>query len=526
VNPKSVEEIEKMHEDAMEIGVEKEGIVKIFEGCEKKNKMIKQMTGQAMRLGEIESMWREFDARLAAFNEKIEDQKARLVQELDSRVKNLNGDLEKMFDKWQEKKPKDRNQLTYEEAMETSEMMGELRTQWGGLQERIDKINKDCKHFGRDQPQFTYYEKMKEELEEQNQSWGLFEEFKKELDEYSKEEWLTFRKKGYFAFQDFFLKQSEKLKTMPKNVVVRFLLKQIEDYKQAWPLIKLCTGESFEKEHWRKLISILALPKDVTFDKMKFGHLVDAVPTMIKKQKDIKELADKAQGEVTIREAIHELSVWCESTEFVLTDYESNGRTTQLIKEWKDVMTQVSDHQSLIMSLKESRYFQSFSDQIEQFEKRFGGIDDHLAKLNIIQRKWVYLEPIFMRGALPQEQGRFTRVDEEYRSIALGIGSDPKVMSLTEIQGLKDTLETILNQLEMCQKALNDYLEEKRQKFSRFYFIGDDDLLEILGQAQNAVVIQSHLKKLFSGIHKVEFNKDNTQIKSMISSHGEYVPLV
>ena len=146
-------------------------------------------------------------------------------------------------------------------------------------------------------------------------------------------------------------------------------------------------------------------------------------------------------------------------------------------------MTAVSDHQSLIMSLKESRYAHSFTDSIEQFEKKFGGIDDHLAKLNIIQRKWVYLEPIFMRGALPSEQGRFRRVDEEYRQIALGIGADPLVMSLMTTPGLKESLETILTQLEMCQKALNDYLEEKRQKFSRFYFIGDDDLLEILGQA-------------------------------------------
>lgn len=88
------------------------------------------MTGQAMRLGEIDSMWREFDARLGAFNDKIEDQKKRLVSELDSKVKALNSDLEKMYDKWNEKKPKERNQLTYEEAMETAEMMKELREQW------------------------------------------------------------------------------------------------------------------------------------------------------------------------------------------------------------------------------------------------------------------------------------------------------------------------------------------------------------------------------------------------------------
>jgi len=105
---------------------------------------------------------------------------------------------------------------------------------------------------------------------------------------------------------------------------------------------------------------------------------------MVKKSKDIKDLSDKAQGEVTIREAINELRIWCDSTDFTISDYLSNNRTTPLIKEWKEVITAVSDHQSLIMSLKESRYFQSFADSIEQFEKRFGGIDDHLAKLNTI----------------------------------------------------------------------------------------------------------------------------------------------
>ena len=51
----------------------------------------------------------------------------------------------------------------------------------------------------------------------------------------------------------------------------------------------------------------------------------------------------------------------------------------------------------------------------------------------------------------------------------------------------------------MCQKALTDFLEAKRSAMPRFYFIGDDDLLEILGQAKDPNVIQSHLKKLFQG---------------------------
>jgi dynein heavy chain 2, cytosolic len=126
------------------------------------------------------------------------------------------------------------------------------------------------------------------------------------------------------------------------------------------------------------------MPKEVTLDNMKFKHLIDSVPFMIKRSKEIKELSDKAQGEVTIREAIRELRAWCDSAEFILTDYDNNGRKTPLIKEWKEIMTQVSDNQSLMLSLKESRYFQGFADQVEQFEKKLGGVDEYLSKLNII----------------------------------------------------------------------------------------------------------------------------------------------
>ena len=68
-------------------------------------------------------------------------------------------------------------------------------------------------------------------------------------------------------------------------------------------------------------------------------------------------------------------------------------------------------------------------------------------------------------------------------------------------------------------------LQEKRSIFPRFYFIGDDDLLEILGQATNPRVIQAHLKKLFAGIHTVQFSEEEREIVAMRSLDGELVPL-
>lgn len=50
--------------------------------------------------------------------------------------------------------------------------------------------------------------------------------------------------------------------------------------------------------------------------------------------------------------------------------------------------------------------------------------------MNQIQRRWVYLEPIFRRGALPNEQARFERIDKEYLQIMRMISADNHLLSL------------------------------------------------------------------------------------------------
>jgi dynein heavy chain 2 len=155
-------------------------------------------------------------------------------------------------------------------------------------------------------------------------------------------------------------------------------------------------------------------------------------------------------------------------------------------------------------------------------------LDFVLQTLNLVQRKWVYLEPIFSRGALPSEESRFKRVDEDLGDIMVSFSREPKLFYFADEQmfpNICDKLKTMLDQLERCQKALAEFLEAKRSSMPRFYFIGDDDLLEILGQSNNPNVIQSHLKKLFQGINKVKFNQDSTRIVAMISSANEIVEL-
>lgn len=116
-------------------------------------------------------------------------------------------------------------------------------------------------------------------------------------------------------------------------------------------------------------------------------------------------------------------------------------------------------------------------------------------------------------------------MDDEFRGLMSTVESNTLVTHFADVPRLNEMLPQMVSQLDICQKALADFLEEKRQMFPRFYFIGDDDLLEILGQSKNPEVIQTHLKKLFAGIHSVVFTDDFGTIKAMQSIEKEVVPL-
>lgn len=145
-----------------------------------------------------------------------------------------------------------------------------------------------------------------------------------------------------------------------------------------------------------------------------------------------------------------------------------------------------------------------------------------------MQRQWVYLEGIFSGSAdikhlLPVESARFQNINTEFMTVMKKVAKSPFVLDVLNIQGIQKSLERLAEMLNKIQKALGEYLERERSSFPRFYFVGDEDLLEIIGNSKDILRIMKHLKKMFAGISTVMLDDDLTEIRGMASREGEEI---
>ena len=532
--PSTIDEIGKAKREWQEINETKSSIRQEYRLCEEQKRLLLSMAGANIDLSDVTTRlmrlpddWDTFEVALEAFNDMIEEARTKMRDGVEEEVMAVNVSLDKFAQRWHALKPKEVKTWSAEEVAAVHEAIAGWKVQLDEIKERADTLVANCESFMMPRPKFQGLEELEADFDSVEASWAMYKEYTEDTDAVAGQDWITFRGHLY-DLSDIAHKWLDRVAGKTRDVVCRRIHEQADVLRRAVPSLKYATGEPFKEEHWGQVFRKLGMPKGVRLDTLTVGHFLAVMPAVAENLQFLKGLTSRAQGEVSIREALQDLRAWGETAEFSLMDHECQGRTCNLICEWKDLFKDVGDHQSLLQSLKESQYFKPFADQATQFEAKLALLDECCQDLNGIQRKWVYLEPIFGRGALPTEQARFRRVDDEFRDIMSKVSMDKKVFNIADaaiFPGLRDTLATMLDQLERCQKALADFLEEKRSKLPRFYFIGDDDLLEILGQSKNPAVIQAHLKKLFQGIHHVEFSDDKSTITAMCSVHGEVVPL-
>ncbi|KAL3657725.1 hypothetical protein V7S43_017298 [Phytophthora oleae] len=153
-----------------------------------------------------------------------------------------------------------------------------------------------------------------------------------------------------------------------------------------------------------------------------------------------------------------------------------------------------------------------FKDKVFEWQLRLGNVDTILKLWVTLQRQWCSLESIFLSSAgdiqrqLPSEYQRFEHVDQEMKELFIDARMSPSVLvACCQREGREAVLRDLQVELEVCQKALNQYLDGKKDIFPRFYFVSNASLLEILSNGNHPPRIQPHFGNCFDGIQSFEF---------------------
>lgn len=79
------------------------------------------------------------------------------------------------------------------------------------------------------------------------------------------------------------------------------------------------------------------------------------------------------------------------------------------------------------------------------------------------------------------ESQKFFALDAFYKREVSNINIDPSVQRYCRRDGLITQLQYVNKEFENITRGLSVYLESKREYFARFYFLSNEEIIEILG---------------------------------------------
>ncbi|KAJ3068699.1 Dynein heavy chain 6, axonemal [Podochytrium sp. JEL0797] len=317
-------------------------------------------------------------------------------------------------------------------------------------------------------------------------------------------------------------------KGLPPNDVVPNLKKLVDSYKGMFNTIVDLRNPALKARHWDKIQDILGKPlirdETLTLEKLIEQRVFDF-------KEDISNTSGQASSEAALEEMLSKVvKIWTD-TEFIVLPYR-DSKDVYILGAIDDIQTALEDSQVTVSTIKASRFVGPIKGEIDRWDKMLMLFSETLDAWMVCQRNWLYLESIFsapdIQRQLPDEARMFQQVDRSWKESMRKVARNPNAMKSGTIPGLLEAFNQNNGLLDQIQKCLEDYLESKRLLFPRFYFLSNDELLEILSQTRNPQAVQPHLSKCFDAIKSLGFSNDakSIDIISMISPEGEKVPFL
>ncbi|KAJ7552701.1 hypothetical protein O6H91_06G065600 [Diphasiastrum complanatum] len=321
-----------------------------------------------------------------------------------------------------------------------------------------------------------------------------------------------------------YAKDAYKMGKANKEDTVVFRLKDaIDDFKKILPVIEELANDALKDRHWAKIFTIIGRPykSGMQFsvnDMLEFG--------VTGKIEEIRAVSATASKEYSFERTLEKMERAWDGVEFVVLPYKDSR--TFILGGLDDIQAILDDQIVKIMSMCASPFIKYFEDRATRWKTLIVNMQDLLDNWVDCQATWQYLGPIFgskdIMKQMPEEGEKFQTVDQTWRDIMKKTVAAPLCLEAAKDIEQLESLKHANRLLDIINKGLAAYLEVKRVAFPRFFFLSNDEMLEILSETKDPLRVQPHLKKCFEGVNTLRF-ENNLDVTAMISAEGEIVAL-
>ncbi len=330
-------------------------------------------------------------------------------------------------------------------------------------------------------------------------------------------------------------------KGLPPNNLLPKLKQRVDDIRAKMPTITDLRNPSLKKRHWDAIYQEIGYTPD-TEESLSLGKLIEI--NAFEHAERLLEISGQASSEASLELILKKVEDSWKSLDLVVLPYKET-KDVFILGGTDEIQQNLDDSNINISTIASSRHVGPIKPRVDDWQKQLELFNRTLEAWQTCQRGWLYLESIFSAPdivrQLPSEAKMFANVDKSWKDIMRKVNKIPLAIRAGTQPGLLETFQNNNSLLDQIMKCLEAYLESKRVVFSRFYFLSNDELLEILAQTRNPHAVQPHLRKCFDAINKLEFasspaaqgnaNPEETigtisnDILAMISPEGERVSL-
>ncbi|XP_047429543.1 dynein axonemal heavy chain 2 [Mugil cephalus] len=415
--------------------------------------------------------------------------------------------------------------LSSEEALK---QLAEHRKQLEALKQEESTILEGLGFFKMEQIPSKTMKMLEKDMDHLQQVWDITEEWNRNWNAWKVGQLALLQTESMErTAQDMFKRLHKLHRELKDNEwdIVNFSKKKIDQFKQIIPLITDLRNPAMRDRHWQQICEELKCSFDHTSAEFTLEKIMSL--NLDKHAENICEISAASSKELSIEQGLEDIAKTWEEMPLDITPYKEEGHYR--IKGTEDIFQLLDDSQVTLSTMKASRFVKAFDQEVDLWERRLSQVLEVIEMILTVQRNWIYLENIFqgkdIREQLPQECKEFEDVSSSWKTIMVRLHENNNAVQGTHHPGLLEKLSDMSTRLEEILKALDMYLETKRQLFPRFYFLSNDDVLDVLGQSQNPEAMQPHMKKCFDNIKSLNIKKIGGKLHAdkMYSADGECI---